>query len=474
MVGKNEMKELVVLILILCAGVAHAAAAEVDTASQFVIEESLDVAEVPSGFPVRFCLLTEGKHQYVAYYDKHRRMTVASRTLDSSEWRYYVLPSEVGWDSHNYITMALDRDGHLHVSGNMHCVKLIYFRTEKSGDITTLKRLDMTGKEENLTTYPRFLTDHNGDLIFTYRNGRSGNGMRIYNKYNCETSTWSRLLDKPLLDGEGKRNAYPLGPVRGPNDWFHIVWVWRDTPDCATNHHLSYARSKDLVHWESPSGEKVELPIRLDNSGLWVDPIPLQGGIINGCEKLIFDSECRAVITYHKADAEGNMQIYATRFEAGRWIQHVLTDWKVPVHFGGRGTMGFIGIKISGLTRVRPNVLTMEYRHRDYGRGRILIDEKTLQPIDGDALIPDALPNELKQVRSDFEGLEIRRVNDHGSSGEDNVRYILQWETLPPNFDRPRQPPMPEPSVLRLYRVASVETAHKQIQARPTTAAPDL
>lgn len=449
------MREMLVSMLMICAGVATVAIAGASTSSQFAIAESLDVAKVPSDFPVRFCLLTEGEHQYVAYYDERRRMTVASRTLDSSQWQYYVLPSKVEWDSHNYITMALDLDGHLHVSGNMHCVSLIYFRTEKPGDIATLRRFEMTGKEEDLVTYPRFLTDHKGDLIFTYRNGRSGDGMRIYNQYNRMARTWSRLLDTPLLDGEGKRNAYPLGPVRGPNGWFHIVWVWRDTPDCATNHHLSYARSKDLVHWESASGEQVELPIRLDNRGLWVDPIPAYGGIINGCEKLFFDSEGRAIITYHKADTDGNMQIYAARFQAGRWIQYVQTDWELPVHFAGRGTMGFIGIRISGLTRVQPNVLTMEYRHRDYGRGRLLIEEETLQPLDKELFVPDPLPKELEQVHSAFEGVEVRRVDDIGSPDETNVRYILQWETLPPNFDRPRKPPTPEPSVLRLYKLVS-------------------
>ena len=30
----------------------------------------LNVAYVPSGFPVRFCLLTHEGQQYVAYYDK--------------------------------------------------------------------------------------------------------------------------------------------------------------------------------------------------------------------------------------------------------------------------------------------------------------------------------------------------------------------------------------------------------------------
>lgn len=441
---------LALMTLLACASIAGAA-----ETPRFKVEESMEIAEVPAGFPVGFCLHTDSENQYVAYYDKQRRMTVASRALDSNEWRYQVLPSKVGWDTHNYITMAVDGDGHLHVSGNMHCVELIYFRTKTPGDITTLEKLAMTGELENRVTYPRFLTDQGGDLIFTYRNGGSGNGMRLYNKYDCETRTWSRLLETPLLDGEGERNAYPLGPVRGPDGWFHLVWVWRDTPDCATNHHLSHARSKDLVHWESIFGDRIELPIKLDRKSLWVDPIPSGGGIINGCEKLAFDSDSNPIITYHKADADGNMQIYAASPADGKWSLHLLSDWNKPVEFSGYGSMGFIGIRISGLTRVEPGVLTMTYRHRDYGSGRLVIDEKTLLPLDRKITVAPEYPSELQKVESSFEGMGIRRTTDIGDSGNDAVRYILQWETLGRNRDRPRKPPLPEPSMLRLYKLTA-------------------
>ena len=314
---EKAMPFLITILVIFSCSTDNCFSADTVSMPPYEIAETMEITEVPSGFPVGFSLLTAGTSQYVAYYDKDHRMTVASRTLDSNKWQYQILPTAVGWDSHNYITMALDRDGHLHVSGNMHCVKLIYFRTQVPADITTLKRYPMTGKAEDRATYPKFLTDQNGELIFNYRNGGSGNGMRIYNKYDRQTRTWSRLLDKPLLDGQGKRNAYPAGPVQGPDGWFHIVWVWRDTPDCATNHHLSYARSKDLLNWETAAGDKIELPMTLANKSLCVDPIPSGGGIINGCERLIFDSDNRPIITYHKSDENGNMQIYATRFEDG-------------------------------------------------------------------------------------------------------------------------------------------------------------
>jgi len=380
-------------------------------------------------------------------------MTVAGRKLGSDTWTYAKLPSKVGWDSHNYITMAVDKDGYLHLSGNMHCVKLIYFRTAKPGDITTFKKLAMTGKDESHATYPKFVTDLKGELVFNYRNGGSGRGMRIYNKYDRKTSTWSRLLDTPLLDGEGKRNAYPLGPVRGPDGLFHMVWVWRDTPDCATNHDLSYARSRNLRNWETAAGKPIKLPMLLGNKALIVDPIPSGGGIINGGEKLSFDKDNRPIINYHKSDENGNMQLYAIRFEDGKWVRRQLTQWDKPVKFRGGGSMPFIGIRASGLTRVEPGVLTLTYRHKDYGSGRLVLDEETLLPINKDVTVPRTYPRELGKRRSSFEGMSIRRAGDIGSPQEKNVKCLLQWETLGSNHDRPRTGALPPPSPLELIEI---------------------
>lgn len=428
-------------------------AMESNSESLYQLVETSVVAKVPSGFPVGFQLLTAENIQYVAYYDQDHNMTLASRELGSDDWTYKVLPSRVPWDSHNYIAMALDKKGQLHVSGNMHADPLVYFRTEKPGDITTLREFPMTGKEGNLVTYPRFIEDHEGRLIYSYREGGSGRGVTYYNKYDAEIQEWSRLLDDPMMDGEGERNGYKIGPRKGPNGLFHITYVWRDTPDSATNHHLSYARSPDLVNWESAFGEPVDLPLVLGQKSLWVDPIPSGGGIINGCQKLFFDKENRPIVSYHKSDAEGNMQIYAARAKDGEWKIHTLTDWKEPVPFGGVGTMGFIGIKISGLSRLEPGILYINYRHKDYGEGRLFLDEETLRPLDHTVDIKPELPQELEELESTFEGMEIHRRFDSGRSPEEGVQYLIQWETLSANYDRPRQPPHPEPSTLRVHKL---------------------
>lgn len=59
----------------------------------------------------------------------------------------------------------------------------------------------------------------------------------------------------------------------------------------------------------------------------------------------------------------------------------------------------------------------------------------------------------------DFEGISVRLSRDLGeSSSEPGVRYVLRWETLGAHHDRPRDPPLPPASALRLVRLVSSDT----------------
>jgi len=426
-------------------------------AAEYRVVETLDVDQVPSWFPVGFCLLTHEGQQYAAYYNREHRMIVAHRKLGDRQWHKQELPSKIGWDSHNYVTMAVDKQGHLHLSGNMHCVPLIYFRTSRPGDVATFERLPMTGQEEKRCTYPRFLNDADGNLLFTYRSGGSGNGRRFYNGYDLKTKTWSRFLDTPLFEGDGKRNAYPHGPTQGPDGLFHVVWVWRDTPDCATNHHLSYARSRDMKQWETAGGDPVTLPLTLEQTALCVDPVPSGGGIINGCERLAFDARQRPVISYHKSDENDHMQIYVTRFQQGRWQSRRLTDWKKAVPFSGGGAMPFIGISISGLTEVDSESFVLTYRHRDYGSGRIVLDQRTLEPVEREVAVASPYPSDFLRPTIATDGIRVKVAGDLGTPDAADTKYVLRWETLGANYDRPRDPPLPPPSVLQLVKLKRSE-----------------
>jgi hypothetical protein len=415
------------------------------------IRRAVDVAPVWSGHPVRFALLTRGPRQFVAFFDADRHLTVAARTLDSDQWEFQRLPSQLGWDSHNYVALAADKDGHLHLSGNMHCVPLIYFRSAQPEDVRSFERVpEMVGRNEQRCTYPRFLTGAQSELIFTYRDGSSGNGDQFFNVYDPASRTWRRLLDEPLFTGEGLRNAYFHGPVRDSAGIFHLCWVWRDTPDCATNHDLCYARSRDLVHWETSSGTALRLPISLASAEI-VDPVPAGGGLINGNTVVGFDGQGRVVLSYHKFDPAGKTQLYNARREDAGWKIYQTSDWDYRWEFGGGGTIVF-DIGFGPVSAAADGSLTQNYHHAKHGSGRWQLDAATLRAV-GPAPREPALPGAAFARQADWPELRGQTAQDSGPSDNAELQYLLRWETLPSNRDRPRSGPLPPPSMLRVYEV---------------------
>lgn len=413
------------------------------------IAETLDLVPVWSGHPVQFALVTYQDRQFAAFYDENRAMTVAARTLGSSEWQLVRLPTTLGWDSHNYVAMAVDEQGYLHVSGNMHNVPLIYFRTTEPLDITTFEQVSsMVGSNEQSATYPEFFRGPQGDLIFAYRDGGSGDGNHIFNIYDTASRSWRRLFDTPFTDGQGLYNAYPVGPIQGPDSLFHLVWVWRDTPDASTNHDLSYARTRDLVNWESGSGQPLTLPITLGASDI-VDPVPAQGGMINNNTKVGFDSQNRPIVVYHKYDENGFTQLYNARLENGQWVVHKTSDWDYRWDFGGGGTLVF-EIEVEPATVQPDGTLTQRFYHAQYGGwGAFRLNEDTLaaeETIDP----PLPYPRELDTVESATPGMVVRWQSDSGAGPDPDIVYMLRWETLESNRDEPRDT-IPPPTQLKLY-----------------------
>jgi hypothetical protein len=451
-----EMKSLANILLPVIATVFSVAALAGDssaTITRAVTVDLLDIAPVWAAHPVGFALLTQSPFQFVAFYDDERRLTVAQRRLAERKWSFHQLPVTTGWDSHNYVALAADDDGYLHLSGDMHVVPLKYFRTTKPHDASTFERVEhMVGREEQRTTYPHFFRGPKQELLFTYRDGSSGNGNQIFNDYNSQSKTWHRLLDQPLTDGEGGRNAYFDGPVKGPDGYFHLAWVWRETPDAASNHDLSYARSKDLRHWETGDGTPLALPITLKSSPI-VDPVPVKGGMINGNVRLGFDDRGRVTISYHKNDTAGNTQPWTARLESGKWRRYQITDWPYRWDFGGGGALPTL-IHLGPVHREKDGRLTQSFSHIKFGSGTWLIDPQTLRALGTVQL--QRTPPELGKVEGTFPGLKVIWADDSGDSGTPDSRYALRWETLDANRDQPREGELPPPSVLRLYLIKSL------------------
>ena len=441
----------VCITVLLLVSIAPAIVLSFNNRSEYaIVVDALNITSVWAGHPVGFALLTKAPYQYVAFYDSNRQMTVVQRNLNERTWTMTKLPVTTGWDSHNYIAMIIDDDGYLHLSGNMHVQPLTYFRTAQPQNAATFVKIDkMVGPDEIHVTYPVFFRGPENEFLFTYRTGESGNGSQIYNIYDLKTKTWRRLMDKPLTDGENKRNAYIYGPILGPDKYFHLAWVWRESPDCSTNHDLSYARSKDLVNWETSTGKPLRLPMTLETCEI-VDPVPQHGGIINGNTKIGFDLQGRVTISYHKNAANNYTQPFTARSENGVWQKYQITDWPWHWNFSGGGSIPF-GISLGQVVNENDGLLTQAFSHIKFGSGTWLIDPETLKALG--KVERQTIPPSLGKVEGTFPGLGVRFQDDSGQYNVTNTRFILRWETLPPNRDEPRPPPYPPPSQLRVYTI---------------------
>jgi hypothetical protein len=425
------------------------------------VGQVIAIDKVWAGHPVGFALLTSGNRQYIAYYNGERHMIVGQRNLNDPAFSLHALPvtarettggttTVLGWDSHNYITLGVDREGFIHLAGNMHAQPLTYFRSTRSSDISTLvQEMKMTGSNESRCTYPNFINTREGELIFHYRDGSSGNGNEIYNIYNTQTRQWKRLLDTPLTDGLTLMNAYMSPPTRMADNWYHIWWVWRDDPDCSTNHDLSYMKSPDLKSWYNAFGEPVQLPATIVNKSVIVDPIPVKGGIINLAASLCFDKDGNPIFAYHKYDDDGNLQFYIARLSGKKWEIKQLTHWNYRWEFSGGGSIIF-EVRVGEFKNRGDGYYELGYSHIKYGSGTFLLNSSL--EICG-AVYKSGLPSAVTKIEGTFSGLQVRTSSDLGSGNETDARYMLKWETLPANRDQARPEPWPAPGQLYLFKL---------------------
>jgi hypothetical protein len=137
----------------------------------------------------------------------------------------------------------------------------------------------MTISPEDSVSYPEFYKLPNGNLLFMYRFGESGNGNLVIDTYQTSKKSWSRL-QSCLIDGEHQGNAYWQAFV-DTQGVIHISWVWRETWDLATNHDLCYARSVDGgITWQKSNGEPYTIPITA-SSAEYACRIPMGSELMN-------------------------------------------------------------------------------------------------------------------------------------------------------------------------------------------------
>ncbi|HET9279213.1 MAG TPA: BNR repeat-containing protein [Flavitalea sp.] len=282
-------------------------------------------------------VVSHKQYQYAAYYDASGKVVLAKRTHGADKWELHktALTGNIR-DAHNSISIMTDGDGYLHVAWDHHNNPLNYTKSKAPGSLDLLEPQQMTGNNETKLTYPEFFRLANGDLLFLYRDGSSGNGNLILNRYNTRSKTWVRI-NSNLLDGEGERNAYWQACVddRGT---FHISWVWRETPDVASNHDLCYAKSEDGGKtWMQSDGKKYELPINSANAE-YIRKIPQASELINATSMTTDEKGLPYIATYWRPVGTNVPQYHLVYFDGKKWNTQQVSNRTTPFSLSGGGT----------------------------------------------------------------------------------------------------------------------------------------
>jgi hypothetical protein len=281
-------------------------------------------------------LATHGDTQYAAWYDENSRLWIGKRRIGSTAWTV----ADTGYtsnvtDSHRVACLAVDGDGYLHLSWGHHVEPLNYVRSTAPGALTLTGRLPMDGLDpgSGTVTYPEFFYLPDGNLLFTYRLGVSGNGDTYIQRYDRATQSWTRLHNPTILGRTGSLvNAYPNGMVLDARGRFHWTWTWRDEPGATGNHDQVYARSPDFgTTWTRNDGTPYALPIT-EATGEVVWPIPI-GVTVGNQSHMAVDRADRPMIAQYY-DPGGGARVMLTWWDGAAWRSSQVTGpvgWTRPL-----------------------------------------------------------------------------------------------------------------------------------------------
>ncbi len=323
-------------------------------------------------------LVTQADTQYVAFYTPEGKLALGKRHI--KEDSFLIAETQYSgnvYDAHNCISIIIDGDGYLHVSWDHHGHPLRYAKSIAPYSLQLGEKIEMTGSNETNVTYPQFFKMPEGDVIFMFRDGQSGKGNLVVNKYNLQSKTWEQLQHN-LIDGEGKRNAYWQACL-DHKGVIHVSWVWRESPDVASNHDMCYAKSIDGgLTWENSKGEKYKLPITAATAE-YANKIPQNSELINQTS-MTTDSKGQPVIASYWCEKDSDVpQYHIISLQNGKWITNNLGFRNSSFSLKGAGTkrIPISRPQIIARTKGKSSVFYLIFRDEERGAKVSLAKLKT-------------------------------------------------------------------------------------------------
>lgn len=282
-------------------------------------------------------LATYQNNQYIAFYDKQQNVIIGKRKSGATKWEL----KQTGYkgnaaDAHNSISIMVDGSGFLHMAWDHHGNALNYCKSKAPGSLELSEKLPMTGYNELNVTYPEFHKMPNGNLLFLYRDGQSGKGNLVLNRYDVQSKEWTQLHSS-LIDGEGQRNPYWQACIdtRGV---VHLSWVWRESADVSSNHDMCYASSSDGGKtWCASSGKTFPLPITAATAE-YANRIPQKSELINQTSMFADAMSNPYIVSYWREKNDSVPQYHLLCKKGTDWKVYNLSFRKSAFSLSGAGT----------------------------------------------------------------------------------------------------------------------------------------
>jgi hypothetical protein len=296
-------------------------------------------------------LCTYNNTQYISYYNNDGYVVLGKRKIGHKKWQLQTTSFKGNVaDAHNSISIITDGDGYLHMAWNHHGNQLHYSKSIAPGSLKMMPETQMTGLLEQKVTYPEFYLLPNGNLLFLYRDGQSGQGNLVVNHYSAKEKKW-QLRHQNLIDGEKKRNAYWQACV-DTKGTIHISWVWRESPDVASNHDMCYAQSTDGgITWSNSKNEKYTLPINATTAE-YVCRIPQKSELINQTS-MYADEQGNPFIASYWKDKGDSIPQYHVIYKTG-------TEWTIQNTGFRKTTFSLSGAGTKRLPISRPQIISFK------------------------------------------------------------------------------------------------------------------
>ena len=313
-------------------------------------------------------LASDRKYQYISYYDDEGYVVLGRRLLSGKTWQLrrtaYTGHAE---DAHNVISIMVDKVGYLHVCWDQHDSRLRYARSLHPNSLVLGYEQVMVGRNETQVTYPEFLKLPNGQLLFLYRDGGSGNGNLVVNSYDVKQQQWKRIHSN-LIDGEGKRNAYWQSYVDNQGT-IHLSWVWRESPNVASNHDMAYACSKDGgLTWERSNGTRYNLPMKASTVE-YAARIPQQHELINQTSIAADDKGNPFIASYWRNPGSRIPQYKVIYLQDSEWKVRSFDFRRTSFSLSGGGTKEIPIARPQLLVRGKDDRIALTLIFRDQERG---------------------------------------------------------------------------------------------------------